>query len=361
FVSETLVFSADIKTYTDYYAFGMEMVGRNWSEGEAYRQGYNGKENDKDFGEGVQDYGMRVSDTQTCRFFSVDPITAQYPELTPYQFASNRPIDGIDLDGLEYVKADAFSKTESILGIKTASEIHNEIFLNTLVDRKVYKYKEERYYKLTHHLYKHKDGRIHSFGGGGSVQISEWLYGKINNKIVNFIPYSGNCYGAARDQTILTGATPTEGWEHSIQMYSTFMGAEAGYSYSQKTQQKGEDYIHDAIERGNGILAGVDFIYNNPKKKGRRCVDPDPNTGLEANNNDKTTQHYICISDRGVDEQGRKYLTYYDNAFRNGTSKDPMNRLYKNEKTGFYEGEITGSKYRYRLSVVIPNQDQIKK
>jgi len=32
----------------------------------------------------------------------VDPITASYPELTPYQFASNRPIDGIDLDGLEY-------------------------------------------------------------------------------------------------------------------------------------------------------------------------------------------------------------------------------------------------------------------
>ena len=36
------------------------------------------------------------------RFLSVDPLTKSYPELTPYQFASNRPIDGIDLDGLEY-------------------------------------------------------------------------------------------------------------------------------------------------------------------------------------------------------------------------------------------------------------------
>ena len=26
--------------------------------------------------------------------------------LTPYQFASNRPIDGVDLDGLEYLRAD---------------------------------------------------------------------------------------------------------------------------------------------------------------------------------------------------------------------------------------------------------------
>ncbi|MBT1705808.1 hypothetical protein [Chryseosolibacter indicus] len=32
---------------------------------------------------------------------SVDPLTKAYPELTPYQFASNRPIEAIDLDGLE--------------------------------------------------------------------------------------------------------------------------------------------------------------------------------------------------------------------------------------------------------------------
>jgi hypothetical protein len=33
----------------------------------------------------------------------VDPITDKYPELTPYQFASNTPIQAIDLDGLEAV------------------------------------------------------------------------------------------------------------------------------------------------------------------------------------------------------------------------------------------------------------------
>jgi hypothetical protein len=31
----------------------------------------------------------------------VDPLTKSYPELTPYQFASNTPIQAIDLDGLE--------------------------------------------------------------------------------------------------------------------------------------------------------------------------------------------------------------------------------------------------------------------
>ena len=40
-------------------------------------------------------------DYQPIRFPNVDPITAKYPELTPYQFASNTPIWGSDLDGLE--------------------------------------------------------------------------------------------------------------------------------------------------------------------------------------------------------------------------------------------------------------------
>ncbi|MDH5381454.1 MAG: hypothetical protein OEW75_11410, partial [Cyclobacteriaceae bacterium] len=42
------------------------------------------------------------------KFLSVDPLTKSYPMLTPYQFASNRPIDGIDLDGLEFYKKETF-------------------------------------------------------------------------------------------------------------------------------------------------------------------------------------------------------------------------------------------------------------
>lgn len=55
-----------------------------------------------------QDYGMRIYDPRVGRFLSVDPLTKEYPELTPYQFASNRPIDGTDLDGLEYNNASTY-------------------------------------------------------------------------------------------------------------------------------------------------------------------------------------------------------------------------------------------------------------
>jgi hypothetical protein len=39
---------------------------------------------------------------EQSRFLSVDPLSKKFPELSPYQYASNRPIDGRDLDGLEW-------------------------------------------------------------------------------------------------------------------------------------------------------------------------------------------------------------------------------------------------------------------
>jgi RHS repeat-associated protein len=102
-LQNSTIYEPDVINAQDYYAFGSQMPGRIFNLG-GYRYGFNGKENDDDV-EGTgnqQDYGMRIYDPRIGKFLSVDPITKNYPELTPYQFASNRPIDGIDLDGLEY-------------------------------------------------------------------------------------------------------------------------------------------------------------------------------------------------------------------------------------------------------------------
>lgn len=83
------------------------MPGREYKlDNSLYRYGFNGKENDNEVkGAGnQQDYGMRIYDPRVGRFLSMDPITAKYPELTPYQFARNSPIFGIDPDGLEPYK-----------------------------------------------------------------------------------------------------------------------------------------------------------------------------------------------------------------------------------------------------------------
>lgn len=99
-------YTADVITTNDYYPGGMQMPGRKYKIGGAglYRYGFNGKENDNEVkGAGnQQDYGMRIYDPRLVRFLSVDPLTRSYPMLTPYQFASNSPIAGIDIDGEEF-------------------------------------------------------------------------------------------------------------------------------------------------------------------------------------------------------------------------------------------------------------------
>ncbi len=110
-------FAAERISATDYSPFGAPLASRSWNGGE-YRFGFNGKENDNDIkGNGTQqDYGMRIHDTRLGRFLSVDPLTNKFPMLSCYQFASNTPIQAIDLDGLEAVSVS--------LGVKAAVPIY---------------------------------------------------------------------------------------------------------------------------------------------------------------------------------------------------------------------------------------------
>jgi len=88
-----------------YHPFGMVMPGRSFTAASAggYRFGFNGEESDSEtYGTGnVYDYGFRIYNPRIGKFLSIDPLTNNYPELTPFQFASNQPIWGIDIDGLE--------------------------------------------------------------------------------------------------------------------------------------------------------------------------------------------------------------------------------------------------------------------
>jgi hypothetical protein len=50
---------------------------------------------------------------RAVRFWSVDPITHKHPELSPYQFASNGPIEAVDEEGLESSKQDDKSQGQT--------------------------------------------------------------------------------------------------------------------------------------------------------------------------------------------------------------------------------------------------------
>jgi RHS repeat-associated protein len=96
-------YEANLMSAQDYYPFGMMQPGRYANIGE-YRYGFNGKENDNEVkGDGAQqDYGMRIYDPRVGRFLSEDPLMKDYPWNSTYAFAENRPVDGIDLEGLEW-------------------------------------------------------------------------------------------------------------------------------------------------------------------------------------------------------------------------------------------------------------------
>jgi hypothetical protein len=58
----------------------------------------------------------------------------KYPELTPYQYASNRPIDGIDLDGLEYFKASE-KHQKSLYGVNKWEPISTDYTMGNVAIR----------------------------------------------------------------------------------------------------------------------------------------------------------------------------------------------------------------------------------
>ncbi len=93
-------YMAEVKSATDYYPFGMGMVGRKWESG-GYRYGFNGKENDNEVkGEGNSiDFGARIYDPRVGKFFSVDAEQQKQPDLAPYHLASNSPLWRVDPDG----------------------------------------------------------------------------------------------------------------------------------------------------------------------------------------------------------------------------------------------------------------------
>jgi RHS repeat-associated protein len=91
-----------------YFAFGLKIAGISSvkmgdpNEGSLKNNNlYNDKELFDDADLDWYDYGFRNYDPQIGRFPQLDPLTNDYPELTPYQYASDEPIANIDIDGLE--------------------------------------------------------------------------------------------------------------------------------------------------------------------------------------------------------------------------------------------------------------------
>ena len=111
--NDGLVGVSDIEQVNHYYAFGLNMEGSwNGADG-AFKNQYNGKEWNDDFGLGWNDYGARFYDAAVGRWNAVDPLAEIYLRHNPYNYTMNNPIRFIDPDGMQTVYDwDAHNKGE---------------------------------------------------------------------------------------------------------------------------------------------------------------------------------------------------------------------------------------------------------
>ncbi|MBC7946551.1 MAG: hypothetical protein H7Y42_01635, partial [Chitinophagaceae bacterium] len=91
---------------THYYPFGLAMAGisskvlkGNYPEN---KKKFVAQDFDADLGLNLYQFKYRNHDPQIGRFVEIDPLADDYEHNGTYNYAENRPIDGIDLEGLEF-------------------------------------------------------------------------------------------------------------------------------------------------------------------------------------------------------------------------------------------------------------------
>ena len=144
-------FVADILTASDYYPFGMparqshsggQLTNRTFSVGE-YRFGFQGQEKDDEIkgGGNLINFKYRMYDPRLGRFFAVDPLTSKYPWNSTYAFSENRLIDGIELEGLEFVSIHSYNGETQFRYFESLDCLDNETkyFIQSAIPKDVLK------------------------------------------------------------------------------------------------------------------------------------------------------------------------------------------------------------------------------
>ena len=102
--SVRLVVSADgqIIERNDYYPSGCLITENIDGETVILPYKYNGKELDPMHGLYTYDYGARQYDPATMLWDRMDPLGEENPEVSPYVYCGNNPMNAVDMDGRDY-------------------------------------------------------------------------------------------------------------------------------------------------------------------------------------------------------------------------------------------------------------------
>ena len=93
--------TGSIITYEEYHPFGTTSYRSGRSETEVSLKRYKYVHKELDNETGLYYYGMRYYAPWIARFISVDPLQFDYPQLTSYNYAGNKPVTYKDINGLQ--------------------------------------------------------------------------------------------------------------------------------------------------------------------------------------------------------------------------------------------------------------------
>ena len=117
-----LNYQGKIISYEEYHPFGTTSYrsGRSEVDVALKRYKYVGKERNEETGlyyygarYGVYPDEARIGTAWLCRFVSVDPLQHDYPQLTPFNYAGNKPVTHYDIDGMQGTGDDKATQVSS--------------------------------------------------------------------------------------------------------------------------------------------------------------------------------------------------------------------------------------------------------
>jgi len=179
-------FAATSISRTDYYPFGYPIASRSFSL-DQYRYGFNGQEGDNEIYGDKLNYAFqyRMYDARIGRFWSVDPLRFDYPWNSTYAFAENRVIDGIDLEGLEFISVN----NSGINPTDHKNENGTYSFsLGTMNFENIsmIEFDGTNYFDLNQHVYYSENGWTST--GPESDRITQWPNRPLFENMWNYLP-----------------------------------------------------------------------------------------------------------------------------------------------------------------------------
>jgi len=237
--------------------------------------------------------------------WGVDPLTKKYPELTPYQFASNRPIDGIDLDGLEH-----FYSADGILigtiGTSTEIRVIDENKISVSLAKSYIKWANDNNYTST---------QAAPYTAKYSQSLNDYAQ-NVDDVLGDATPETwgvhGNCYDAAKAQ-MDNAKQPVKPEEDAIQ---TDVDNSKQPTWEQLTENKigGLIYIMTQLKKGKPVMVGNKVTINGS------VYPPERNLNV-------LTTHFVVISSMTKTSLGFT-LGYWDNAMTSSKVRDDNNNNY---------------------------------